>query len=92
MFHGNRKIATREKLIDGSIEVRNSGNKRFIYVHFRKDGQLISKYVGEYSTDIHNVVLENNHFARAYKRRLREMNKELSREIMLENPLMQKLL
>ena len=66
------------KLIYGSIEVRDGNNKRFLYVHFRENGRLRSRYVGEYSTDLYNVVLENNNAARAYKKRLREINKELS--------------
>lgn len=78
-------IETRlEKLIFGSIEVRENNNKKFIYVHFREDGHLRSKYVGEYTTDLYNVILENNNTARTYKKRLREINKELSKENYVE--------
>ena len=74
-------IETRlEKLIYGSIEIREQNNKKLIYVHFREDGMLRSKYVGEYTNDLYNVLLENNNTARAYKKRLREIKKELSKE------------
>ena len=77
-----------EKLIYGSIEVREQNNKKLIYVHYREDGMPRSKYVGEYSTELYNVLLENNNTARAYKKRLREIKKELAKEnIILEGEL-----
>lgn len=68
----------------GSIEVRDGNKKRFIYVHLREDGKVRSKYVGEYSADLYNVILENNNTARAYKKRLREIKKELLKERYVE--------
>lgn len=77
-----------EKLIHGSIEIREQNGKKLIYVHFREDGISRSKYVGEYSTELYNVILENNNSARAYKKRLREIKKELAKEnIVLEGEL-----
>lgn len=69
-----------EKLIYGSIEIREQNNKKLIYVHYRDNGVQRSKYVGEYSIELYNVLLENNNTARAYKKRLREIKKELSKE------------
>lgn len=66
-----------EKLIYGSIEVRGRNGKKFIYVHFREQGRLVSKYVGEYSDELYNVIVTNNISVRAYKKRLREIKKEL---------------
>ena len=77
-----------EKLIYGSIEVREQNNKKLIYVHYREDGMPRSKYVGEYTVDLYNVLLENNNTAREYKKRLREIKKELAKEnIVLEGEL-----
>ena len=77
-----------EKLIYGSIEVREQNNKKIIYVHYREEGIPRSKYVGEYTIDLYNVLLENNNTARAYKKRLREIKKELAKEnIVLEDEL-----
>jgi len=66
-----------EKIIFGSIEVRERNGKKFIYVHFREQGRLVSKYVGEYSDELYNVIVTNNMDVRAYKKRLREIKKEL---------------
>ena len=66
-----------EKLVYGSIEVRGRNGKKFIYVHFREQGRLVSKYVGEYSDELYNVIVTNNISVRAYKKRLREIKKEL---------------
>jgi len=69
-----------EKIIFGSIEVRERNGKKFIYVHFREQGRLVSKYVGEYSDELYNVIVTNNIDVRAYKKRLREIKKELGNE------------
>lgn len=66
-----------EKLVYGSIEVRGRNDKKFIYVHYREQGRLVSKYVGEYSDELYNVIVTNNISVRAYKKRLREIKKEL---------------
>ena len=36
-----------EKLNYGSIEIREKDSKKYIYTHFRNEGILTSKYVGE---------------------------------------------
>ena len=66
-----------EKLNYGSIEIREKDSKKYIYTHFRNDGILISKYVGEYSNELYNLILENNELAKELKRRLKAINKEL---------------
>ena len=66
-----------EKLNYGSIEIREKDSKKYIYTHFRNDGILISKYVGEYSNELYNLILENNELAKELKRRLKIINKEL---------------
>ena len=35
-----------EKLIHGSIEIREQNDKKLIYVHYRDQGRQYSKYVG----------------------------------------------
>ena len=74
-----------EKLVFGSIEIREQNGKKFVYVHYRDDGKQRSKYVGEYSTELYNVILENNNLARAYKKRLREIKKELGKDNYVED-------
>lgn len=74
-------IETRlEKLVYGSIEIREQNNKKLIYVHYRNQGRQCSKYVGEYSKELYALIIENNNTARAYKKRLREIKKELGKD------------
>ena len=64
-------------LIYGSIEIREKDNKRYIYVHYRKEGVLNTKYVGEYSDVLYNLVRNNTELAKNLKKRLNEINKAL---------------
>ena len=68
-----------EKLIFGSVEIREQNGKKFIYVHFRDNGRQCSKYIGEYSKELYELIIENNNVARSYKKRLREIKKELDK-------------
>ena len=61
----------------GSIEIREKDNKQYIYVHFRQDGVLSTKYVGEYSPELHNLIIRNTSHAKELKKRLKEINKAL---------------
>ena len=36
-----------------------------------------TKYVGEYSEQLHSLILENNNLAKQYKKRVKAINKEL---------------
>ena len=66
-----------EKMIYGSIEIREQNDKQYIYVHYRDNGLKKTKYAGEYSAALHDLVLENNALAKQYKKKLKEINKEL---------------
>lgn len=68
-----------EKLIFGSVEIREQNGKKFIYVHFRDNGRQCSKYIGEYSKELYELIIENNNVVRSYKKRLREIKKELDK-------------
>ena len=48
------------KLIYGSIEIREKDNSRYIYTHTKEDGLQLTKYIGEYSDDLYNLILKNN--------------------------------
>lgn len=39
-----------------------------IYIHYREDGKLLIKYVGEYSDDLYNLILNNNIKAKELKK------------------------
>lgn len=73
-----------EKLVYGSIEIREQNGKKLIYVHYRNQGRQCSKYVGEYSKELYELIVENNNIARAYKKRFREIKKELGKNNYVE--------
>lgn len=66
-----------DSMFYGSIEIREKDGKQYIYVHFRQDGILTTKYVGEYSDVLYNLVINNTNHAKELKKRLKEINKEL---------------
>ncbi len=78
LLHEQEMLKSRiNKMIYGSIEIREQNDKKYIYVHFREEGKSTSKYAGEYSIELSNLILENNKIVKEYKKRLREINKEL---------------
>jgi hypothetical protein len=65
------------KLLYGSIEIREKEGKKYLYVHYRNGGVLMSKYAGEYSQELANLIIANSALARDYKKRLRGIQKAL---------------
>ena len=66
-----------QSLAYGSVEIRENNSKRYIYVHYRENGVALTKYVGEYSDELYNVVLNNSIKAKELKRQIREISKKL---------------
>jgi len=79
-----------ESLNYGSIEIREKDNKKYIYTHFRNEGILTTKYIGEFSNELYNVVLENNQLVKELKKRLKVINKELKALNYVESELEEK--
>ena len=80
LIHEREMINSRmERMIYGSIEIREKSNNRYIYVHRRIDGIKESKYVGEYSNELYTMIVSNNELAKQYKKRLKEIKKELDK-------------
>ncbi|MCR4660541.1 MAG: Fic family protein [Clostridia bacterium] len=78
LLHEQELLKSRiNKMIHGSIEIRENNGKKYIYVHFRDEGISISKYAGEYSIELNNLILENNQIVKEYKKQLKEIKKEL---------------
>ena len=73
-----------ENLVYGSIEIRESGDKKFIYTHYRNKGVLRTKYAGAFSNELYNLILENNKLAKDLKKRLSAVNKELAQSNYVE--------
>ena len=66
-----------ENLNYGTIEIRSNGDKKYIYVHFRNNGILKTKYVGEYSDELYNLILNNNRKVKELKSRLKILEKQI---------------
>ncbi len=64
-------------LIYGAVEIRESEANKYIYVHYREDGIALTKYVGEYSDNLYNLILNNSIEAKKIKKEIREINKKL---------------
>lgn len=79
-----------QSLIYGSVEIRENKSNKYIYVHYRKDGIALTKYVGEYSDELYNLVLNNNIKAKQLKKQIREITKKLKQLNYIEKELSEK--
>jgi len=61
----------------GAVEIRENNHNKYIYVHYREDGVALTKYVGEYSDELYNVILNNSIKAKELKRKMRDIKKQL---------------
>ena len=71
----------------GSVEIRERNLKKYLYVHYREDGVALTKYVGEYSDDLYNLILNNSIKAKELKKQIREINKKLKKLNYIEEDL-----
>ena len=66
-----------EQLIYGSIEVRDVNDNKYIYIHTKENGIQLTKYIGEYSDTLYNLILSNNLRAKELKKEIKQMEKKL---------------
>ena len=74
----------------GSIEIREKDSNKYIYVHYREDGVALTKYIGEYSEELYNLILNNSIKAKELKKQIREINKRLKQLNYVEGELSEK--
>ena len=88
----NKQILENElqALSYGSVEIRENNSNKYIYVHFRENGVALTKYVGEYSDELYNLVLNNSVKAKQLKKQIREINKKLKQLNYIEEELSEK--
>lgn len=79
-----------QSLAYGSVEIRETDSNKYIYVHYREDGVALTKYVGEYSEELYNLVLNNSIKAKNLKKQIREINKKLKQLNYIEEELSEK--
>lgn len=79
----NDKEKLEEKLnnmIFGTMEIREKDDKKYIYVHFRENGKLKTKYAGEYTEELYNLILKNNDEVKNVKKEIKKIDKVLKEE------------
>ncbi len=74
----------------GSVEIRQKDSNKYIYVHYRENGVALTKYVGEYSKELYNLILNNSIKAKDLKKQIREINKKLKQLNYVEEELSEK--
>lgn len=74
----------------GSVEIRENNSNKYIYVHYREDGITLTKYVGEYSEALYNLVLNNSIKAKQIKKQIRDITKQLKNLNYVEEELNEK--
>lgn len=66
-----------DNLVYGSIEIREANNNKYLYCHARENGIQTTKYIGEYTDVLYEMILNNNIEAKQLKQNLRRLEKEL---------------
>ncbi len=62
---------------DGTPEIKERGEGKYLYVRKRVAGKQTSTYVGTYSEDLYNLLLRNAREAREIRKSLRSIEKQL---------------
>ena len=68
-----------QSLAYGSVEIRENDSNKYIYVHYREDGILLTKYVGEYSDNLYNLILNNSIKAKELKKEIKKIEKQFKK-------------
>ena len=63
---------------EGTPEVKNRGNGKYLYMRRRVAGKLTSTYVDVYSEELHQLLLRNASEARELRKQVRRIDKELA--------------
>ena len=63
---------------DGTPEIKTISNKRYVYIRKRELNKVKSTYVGEYSEELYTTLLRNNVEAKAIRKDIRQIEKELA--------------
>jgi len=63
---------------DGSPEIKDRDGKKYLYIRKRVGSRLTSKYVGEYSDTLYNLLLRNAQEGRTLRKNIKRLDKELA--------------
>ncbi|MBQ3572021.1 MAG: Fic family protein [Clostridia bacterium] len=63
---------------EGTVEIKESGERKYLYIRKRDAGKIRSIYVGLYSEELHQILLKGVKDARELKKNIRVIEKELA--------------
>lgn len=63
---------------NGTPEIKEINNKKYLYIRKRVVDKVTSTYVGEFNTDLYNQLLKNNAEFKIYNKEIRSINKQLA--------------
>lgn len=63
---------------DGSPEIKEHNEKKYIYIRKRVGSRLTSTYIGEYSDELYQLLLRSAREGRELKKNIRRLDKELT--------------
>lgn len=63
---------------DGTPEIKERGNEKYLYVRKRVAGKQTSTYVGAYTEELYNLLLRKAREAREIRKELRSIDKQLA--------------
>lgn len=63
---------------DGTPEVKQKGDGKYLYIRKRVAGRLTSAYIGTYTDELYNLLLKNAKEAHEIRKMLREIEKQLA--------------
>ena len=63
---------------DGTPEIKERGDGKYLYVRKRVAGKLTSTYVGVYTEELYNLLLRNARETREIRKQLRHIEKQLT--------------
>ena len=80
LLHQKADIQARLKLLpyDGSPEIKERNEKKYLYVRKRVGSRLSSTYVDVYSDELYQLLLRNARDAREFRKTIRHLDKQLA--------------
>lgn len=80
LFRSRADLHARLNLMpyDGTPEIKERGDGKYLYVRKRVAGKLTSTYVGVYTEELYNLLLRNARETREIRKQLRHIEKQLA--------------
>ena len=81
LLRSKAELQARLNLIpyEGTIEIKDIDNKKYLYVRKRLANKVKSIYVGVYSEELYTILLKQVKDAKDIKKKIREIEKDLAK-------------